>query len=130
MSPTRERTVAIERRLTQQDFDRFADLSGDDNPIHVDAGFAANSGFGRTVAHGALLVAILHGLVERLLPGWRTSSQQVMFPAPTYADRAVLFRAEVVALEDRVAKVRMEVTDQADQVVTCTVDAVFEDRSR
>ena len=49
---------SLNRVFTQEDFDRFARLSGDDNPIHVDSEFSARHKFGRTVAHGMLLLAI------------------------------------------------------------------------
>jgi acyl dehydratase len=70
----------------QSDFDRFTALSGDDNPIHVDAAFAARTGFGRTVAHGMLLYARVWALVVAARPGARHVSQTLMFPAPAYAD--------------------------------------------
>ena len=46
-------------------FDRFARLSGDDNPIHVDPAFSARTRFGRTVAHGMLL----YGRVWAMIAG-------------------------------------------------------------
>jgi acyl dehydratase len=46
---------SIRRVFSQSDFDRFAALSGDDNPIHIDPEFSARSKFGRTVAHGMFL---------------------------------------------------------------------------
>ena len=39
--------------------DQFAELSGDENPIHLDVEEAKAYGFPRRVAHGALLVALL-----------------------------------------------------------------------
>ena len=52
--------VAILRRtFGQRDFDRFAALSGDDNPIHVDPEFAGRTRFGRTVCHGMLLYSTI-----------------------------------------------------------------------
>lgn len=72
--------------LTQQDFDRFADLSGDHNPIHVDPAFAAGTPFGATVSHGMLLFSRLRGLMARHYPGLPLASQTLMFPAPCYAD--------------------------------------------
>ena len=45
--------------FTQRQFDEYARLSGDDNPIHVDAAFAAGTRFGRTVAHGMFLFSVL-----------------------------------------------------------------------
>lgn len=72
--------------LTQADFDRFAGLSGDHNPIHVDADFAAKTRFGATVSHGMLLFTVLRGLIERRYPGAILTKQTLMFPAPAYAN--------------------------------------------
>lgn len=84
------------RAFAQADFDRFAALSGDDNPIHVDPAFSAATRFGRTVAHGMLLYAALWGLIRRHFPGAVQEAQDLMFPAPTYADDPVRLEVEVV----------------------------------
>ena len=60
---------SIRRTFSQSDFDRFAALSGDDNPIHVDPEFAARSKFGRTVAHGMFLYGNVCRLLGTPLPG-------------------------------------------------------------
>lgn len=71
--------------FTQADFDRFAELSGDHNPIHVDPGYARGTAFGATVAHGMLLFSRLRALMEHAYPGKRLQAQELMFPAPSYA---------------------------------------------
>lgn len=114
MTPPAE--AALERTFSQLDFDRFAALSGDDNPIHVDAAFATNSRFGRPVAHGLLLISVLRGLVETLRPGAGIAHMQVRFPAPTFAGEAMHFRA--AAEEDQVT-VALSVRRSADGVLTC-----------
>ena len=53
------RLVRATRSVTQADFDRFAQLSGDDNPIHVDAVFSAGTRWKRTLCHGMLLYGIV-----------------------------------------------------------------------
>jgi acyl dehydratase len=53
------------RTVTEADVVAFAGLSGDDNPLHTDAEFAATSAFGRRVAHGLLGTAIASGLFTR-----------------------------------------------------------------
>jgi acyl dehydratase len=73
----------------QADFDAFATLSGDDNPIHVDAAFSARTEFGRTVAHGMLLYARAWALIRAHHPQMRVVSQTLMFPAPAYADETL-----------------------------------------
>ena len=47
----------VERLITQERIDKYAAASGDFNPIHVDAEFAAASQFGSTIAHGMLIAA-------------------------------------------------------------------------
>ena len=77
---------AYQRVLLQADFDRFAKLTGDDNPIHCDPVFAAKSHFGATVAHGMLLYScICKALTEQVGPGVVQLEQTLMFPNPTYA---------------------------------------------
>lgn len=70
---------------TQAEFDAFARISGDDNPIHVDPAFSARTRFGRTVSHGMLIYAHLWALLHRVRPGARHAMQSLMFPNPTYA---------------------------------------------
>ena len=84
-------TLVLEKVLTQADFDAFAELSGDDNPIHVDEEFCARTRFGRTVSHGMLLATILRGMLDQLVPGGRQVQQKLMFPSPTYAGDAMRF---------------------------------------
>lgn len=88
--------LRVSRVFTQAEFDRFAELSGDDNPIHVDPAFSAATRFGRTVAHGMLLYTALWGLIRRQFPGAVQESQDLMFPAPTYADEPVFLEVDLI----------------------------------
>ncbi|MBV9245761.1 MAG: MaoC family dehydratase [Methylobacteriaceae bacterium] len=47
------------RTITEADILRFADISGDHSPIHVDADYARSTPYGRRIAHGALLLGLL-----------------------------------------------------------------------
>src|SRR3954452_325645 len=80
------------REVTQDDIDRFAELSGDDQWIHVDVERAKKeSPFGTTVAHGNLTLSLIDGLRRDLMAssgfalgvnyGWN----KVRFPAPVPA---------------------------------------------
>ena len=84
--------------MTQRDFDRFAALSGDDNPIHVDAVFAAGTHFGGTVAHGMFLYSNICRALGLLLPGAPQLAQTLLFPNPTYAGDEVDIVAEITAV--------------------------------
>jgi acyl dehydratase len=59
----RWRTAA--RTVTEADVVAFAGVSGDFNPIHVDAEHAATTSFGERIAHGALVLAIATGLRQQ-----------------------------------------------------------------
>jgi acyl dehydratase len=88
------------RTFEQRDFDRFAALSGDDNPIHVDPAFAARTRFGRTVCHGMLLYStICRALTDELGPGFAQQEQELMFVTPTYTGEEVAVRLEVTAVQ-------------------------------
>jgi acyl dehydratase len=53
------------RTVTEADVVAFAGVSGDFNPIHVDAAHAASTGFGERIAHGALVLAVATGLRQQ-----------------------------------------------------------------
>ncbi len=108
----------IERTLSQADFDHFARISGDNNPIHVDAAFSAGSRFGRPVAHGLLLISILGGLAQSLRPGARITGQQIRFPAPTFADEPMVFEAALEGEDGGGARFACRVST-AEGVITC-----------
>lgn len=50
------------RTVTEADLVRFAGVSGDFNPLHMDEEFARTTPFGRRIAHGTLVLAISQGL--------------------------------------------------------------------
>jgi acyl dehydratase len=109
-------TLSETRILRQTDFDAFAQLSGDDNPIHVNPAVSAQTKFGRTVAHGMLLYALLRALAEKLSPGRAHASAEIMFPAPTYADDALQLEA---ALSADGGAIDARVLRNGDGVTTC-----------
>lgn len=90
---------AYQKSFSQSEFDRFAALTGDDNPIHVDPAFAARTKFGKTVAHGMLLYStIIHVLGDGLPgPGTKQISQELMFPSPTFVGEKVKINLEVLS---------------------------------
>jgi acyl dehydratase len=77
--------VGVSWTPSQADFDAFAKLSGDDNPIHVDEAFSAATRFGRTVSHGMLLYTRVFGLLQKHWPGRAHDVQNLMFPSPSFA---------------------------------------------
>jgi acyl dehydratase len=95
------------REVTQEMINTFADLSGDDQWIHVDVERAEKeSPFGTTIAHGNLTLSLIDGFRRDLIAstgfklgvnyGWN----KVRFPAPVPAGAKVRASAEVVEVEE------------------------------
>lgn len=117
--------VTAKRVLTQADFDRFAELSGDDNPIHVDPAFAATTRFGGTVSHGMLLYGLIACTLSRRFPGAVQLEQELMFPNPAFADDEVKVELHVAGIAPHAREAELETL-----VVTAAGVTVCEGRTR
>jgi 3-oxoacyl-[acyl-carrier protein] reductase len=62
-------TFEAERSFTAEDVQRFAAISGDWSPLHVDPGYAVTTEFGGCVVHGMLLASLFSQLVGMRIPG-------------------------------------------------------------
>ena len=62
-------TAGLERVVDAREVDAFAKLTGDLNPLHVDAAYASSKKFGGRVAHGMLLASYVSTLVGMEIPG-------------------------------------------------------------
>ena len=76
------------RTITQDEVDRFADLTGDHNPIHLDPEYAAGTPFGGTIVHGYLTLALVVPLMAEVVEvtgvatGVNYGLDRLRFPAP------------------------------------------------
>ncbi|MFN4311362.1 MAG: MaoC family dehydratase [Ferrovibrio sp.] len=110
-------SISHDRALTQAEFDLFAKVSGDNNPIHVDPDFSARTRFGRTVSHGMLLYTVLWGLLQQRHPGARQINHSMMFPNPAYAGEALRFVLDEIASGEGRRSYAAKVTRIADGAV-------------
>jgi acyl dehydratase len=87
----------FEREFTQEDFNRFAMLSKDDNPIHIDPQFSAKTKFGQTVAHGMFLYGNVCRAISDVFPntGFIQLSQDLMFPSPTFTKEKIIVELNI-----------------------------------
>jgi acyl dehydratase len=86
--------------LTAAHVQTFAELTGDYNPLHFDAAFAAGTRFGRLVVQGGLTTGLLHALVATDLPGPGTVflSQNWKFTAPVFIGDTITGQVEVLSV--------------------------------
>lgn len=108
------------RVVSGADIAAFAALSGDHDPVHVDAAFAARTAFGRVIAHGALVMGLLSTTasmisrrsVERGSPGTPVSAgyDRIRFTRPVFAGEALVARYVVEEVDDPRGRTRAAVS--------------------
>jgi acyl dehydratase len=107
--------------VTAQHVATFADLTGDRNPLHFDAAFAAGTRFQRLITQGGLTTGLLHALVAMDLPGPGTVflSQNWKFTAPVFIDDTITAEVEVLSVHATkpVTQLGVRVTRQTGEVV-------------
>ncbi|MEC8381950.1 MAG: MaoC/PaaZ C-terminal domain-containing protein [Myxococcota bacterium] len=91
------------RTVTEADVVAFAGLSGDFNPLHTDAVFAAQTPFGQRIAHGMLVVSISTGLSQTLGIFEGTT---IGLLEQSFAYKAPTFFGDTIHLEMKVSQVK------------------------
>ena len=86
-----------ERHISADDVQRFAEIVGDLNPIHLDAEFAAKSFFKKRIVHGAFLAGLISKVLGMDFPGQGTVyvSQNSVFKRPVYVNTTVAVEIKV-----------------------------------
>ncbi len=105
----------FETVVGEADIDRFAALSGDASPLHIDAGFARRRGFDDRLVHGAYLVALASRLVGMSLPGRNALllKMEMSFAAPVVPGTRVRVTGTVEQISEAVrsAVIGVRITD-------------------
>jgi len=103
-------SATYERTVTDADIVKFAEISGDDNPVHLDEEFAAKTLFKGRIAHGMLAASFISTTVGTKLPGYGAIyiSQSLRFKAPVRIGDAVVTTATVKAINADRKRVTME----------------------
>lgn len=107
-----DQTTAFEVLVSNQDLDRFIELSGDNNPLHADSEFARSRGFADRVVHGAYIAALVSRLVGVHLPGENciVHSMNLQFKAPLLVSTRVEVQAVIDQLSDAVQAAILKIT--------------------
>ena len=84
-------SASITKTFSDKDVITFANLTGDNNPIHLDEEYAENSRFKKRLVHGILVSGLISAVLGMQVPG----------PGCIYINQTINFRAPVF-LEDRI----------------------------
>ena len=89
--------ASYQRAVTEADIIGFAEITGDKNPVHLDAAYAAGTMFKERIAHGMLSAGYISAVFGTRLPG----------PGAIYVSQTLNFRAPVRIGDEVVAKVTL-----------------------
>jgi 3-hydroxybutyryl-CoA dehydratase len=109
----------VTRTITQDQIDRYAEASGDHNPVHVDQAFAATTPFGGTIAHGMLVLALIGEMMHAAYgASWRESGRmKVRFKAPTRPGDTVTASAGDAKVVDGRTEYAVQCANQAGETL-------------
>ncbi len=114
-------TAKFSKTITEADIVLFAAVTGDTNPMHLDAEYAATSIFKERIAHGMLAAGLITKVLGTQLPGPGTiyMSQSLKFRAPVRIGETVTATVEVTTLhpEKRRATLRTVCTVRGEPVL-------------
>jgi len=97
------------KTVTAEDIDKFAAVSGDYNPFHMNEEFASSTAFGGRIAHGLLVASYFSTILGTKLPGPGSIyvSQSLKFRAPVRIGDTVVARARVISKNDEKFRVTL-----------------------
>ena len=110
-------TISEKVRFTQDNVNLFAQVTGDNNPIHVDAEYAAKTPFGKPIVHGFFAGAVFSKMFGTKWPGEGT----------IYMYQDMSFRAPVFVEQDYIAK--FKITEVNEEKHRGVVECILEDEA-
>jgi 3-oxoacyl-[acyl-carrier protein] reductase len=114
--------------ITEKDIEKFVELTGDDNKIHIDSEYASKTSLKQPVAHGMLGASFISTIIGTKLPGdgalW--FSQNLEFLLPVRVGDTITVKAEVIKKIERenVIELQTDIFNQHRQKVTFGVSKV------
>lgn len=114
--------ASLSKTISEYDVYAFAGVTGDFNPVHVNAEFAKNSLFKQRIAHGMISAGLISAVLGTELPGIDTiyMNQELSFLAPVLYGDTLTATVECIEKDDKKHRIifRTTVTNQNDKLVT------------
>jgi 3-hydroxybutyryl-CoA dehydratase len=114
-------TASRSKTISDEDVRNFADVVGDHNPVHVDDDYAAQTPFGKRIAHGMLVASMISAALANDMPGAGTVylGQDLKFKKPVFIGDTVTVQLTVTAYREsrRIATIETTVINQDGVVV-------------
>lgn len=102
-------TASWTKTLTEADVRQFADITGDANPVHVDAEAAARGPYGERIVHGMLTAGLISAAMANGVPGPGAVylSQALQFKQPVRLGETITAEVEVLEVKPRTRRIRL-----------------------
>ena len=112
-------------KITESMVEKFSNLSGDLNPLHMDNEFAESSSFNKRIVHGMLLASFFSQLIGMKLPGKNALyfSQTLNFRSPCYIDDEIKVIGKVIEKSDSTQIITVSTTI-FNKSKTCLIDGI------
>jgi acyl dehydratase len=128
-------SASFQKTITADDIERFAELTGDRNPVHLDDDFARRTRFGRRIAHGMLGASLISAALAQELPGRGTIylSQTLQFTAPIYPNDTITAQVVITNIREDKPIVTLEticVNQRGETVIRGEAVVLVEDLER
>lgn len=116
-------TVSFSKTVAESDLVAFAQVSGDDQPLHLDDTFGERTRFGKRIAHGMLSAAFISAVLgTKLYPSGIVIylGQSLQFRRPVHIGDTITAHAEVLTVDasKNVVTLRTDCTNQEGETVT------------
>jgi 3-hydroxybutyryl-CoA dehydratase len=102
--------ASLSKTVSEGDIVSFAEVSGDKNPVHLDAAYAATTMFKERIAHGMLSAAYISAVFGMKLPGPGSIyiSQTLSFKAPVKIGDTVVTTVKLIELTPEKKRAKFE----------------------
>jgi len=124
----------MEKIVTLEDIKKFADVSGDFNPVHLDDEFAKKTIFKGRIAHGFLTASFISTIIATELPGPGSIylKQSLKFLAPVYINEKILIKVSIVEvnIEKRKLKLSTECFKNKTLVLTGEAEILIQAKNK
>lgn len=126
-------SATFSKTISENDIYQFSGITGDFNPMHVDAEFAKKTRFGKRIAQGMLTSSFICTVLGMKLPGVGTIhvSQNLEFKKPVFIGDTVTVEVEVLEILDKgFLKLRTDIFNQDRESVVIGTAVVKPPRSQ
>jgi 3-hydroxybutyryl-CoA dehydratase len=123
-------SASFAKTVTEADILLYAAVSGDTNPVHINAEYAGKSRFGQRIAHGMLTAGLVSAVIGTKLPGPGAiyMSQSLQFEAPVHIGDTITATATITEFDGKRGPMTIETVctnQRGDQVITGQAQVLY-----